>query len=89
MKLLDRLFPYPSSGAGVPGLAHRAPRHMTDDEKAASAAKFLADYAARKRAAAAMQLIRDKCAELRRGPVSPIRPRDIVVAGARREHRHA
>lgn len=81
MNLIAKLFPHSIAGAGWVGHGvDQPPRRLTEDEKAASAAKFLAGYAARKRADAAARLIRDKCADLRRGPVVPIPPRETVVA---------
>jgi hypothetical protein len=63
---------------------------LTETEKVASAAAFLARHAAKRRDDAQTWAIRRKCAELRDGPVVPITPRDINIAPvrARRENAH-
>lgn len=66
-----------------------AERPLTAEEKAASAASYLARHAAKARADARQWAIRLKCAELREGAPSPIAPRETVVAGVRGRASHA
>lgn len=47
-------------------------------------ARELAKAGAKQRADATMRLIRERCVDLRRGPVIPITPRDENIAKVRR-----
>lgn len=81
MSLYRKLFPFSARDAGVPGLSGTRP--LTTEEKIASAASYLAKHAAQVRADARKYAIRMKCAELREGPVVPIRSREENLAGVR------